>query len=213
MNMMNIINYITKYCKQFLKIDTWRTYFIVIFVIPIFKSYTISFYKGLFQESINNAYILEIFSVLSILLGLMVGTLILWVYNDIYLWVKGYLIKKGILEEKKEKERKEYINSRNVMSVYLQDLDVWARKNNCYDKVPKALWEELRVAKKALKFSYGSYNNISLILLLERYIKLHSYMKINKKIFKLLGNNKSNKILLKYYKIKYFIIFWIRSFK
>lgn len=192
---MNIINYIRECCKPFQKMETWKGYFFVFFITSNFKDYITSYIKALFQGSLTNPYVLEIFLGFVVVFGLMLSTIIYKVLNDIYLRVKEYLIKNGVIGKKKEKlekERKEYLSSKNIKIVFLQDLDVWARKNNCYDKVPEALWEELRVAEKRSKINYGGFEKIPLEVLKERYIRLHFQIEIVKKIIKLLENNKSN---------------------
>lgn len=218
MILMKIINYAKKYLKGLLKPRFIGICLFSAFVFPFIKSDILKFFaKWLFKLKGHNTDYDLIFNGLPIIVGLILCNLIITMFTDIYRSVKESFKQEKSTEkstEESNRKRLNYMGTKEVFTFHIHDLEVWARKNNLYDKVPETLWEELRVAKKACTFRYTIYEDIPLRPLLKRYRKINYFMNINTKIFMLLRNNKSNNILLKcYYKIKSFIAIKFRKYK
>lgn len=195
---INIINYAKKYTKQVLKLKFLMICLLSAFFFPLIKSnITWLCDKLLLNFKGQILYYEFIFNSLSLIVGFIMCHLIIYIFNDVYIWILKYF-----KLEKNNDKKLNSISSKEVYVFYMQDCEVWARKNNLYENVPENLWEELRIARKGLKINYTNCDIISFKYLLKRQRSIAYFMKINTRVLIFLENNKSNNIFLRcYYKI------------
>jgi len=200
---MKIINYIKKYFRRFLKPEFLIICLLSVFIFPLIRPSILWFCYYFLSKNIGeilwHEYIYYIFA--SIVCFIIFG-LVTAISSDFCSWIK----KKFFRQKEDIYSDLEFKKSYGVFSFYILDLESWAKKNNLYNKVPENLWEEFRIAKSNLDFRFLSFDRISFKHLLKRYRKIDHFMVINTKIFKLLRNNKSEGLLLKFFnKITNFI--------
>lgn len=144
-----------------------------------------------------------VFKTYPLFVTLIICNLIVTVFYDLCLLVKEYFKQ----EKKIVVNKLDYKQSSEVYIFFMQDVDVWAKKNKSYDRVPETDWEKIRVKKKGLNFEKRDYENIPLSSLKIRFYQIELVSKLSIKAIELLENNNSNNILKKcYYKVKNFII-------
>jgi hypothetical protein len=191
---MKIINFTKRYFKRFSKPEFIIICLLSVFVFPLIRPSIIWFCYFFLSKNIGEILWDEyIYYVLASIVCFVVFGLVTAILSDFCSWVKKFFRKKETIYSDLE-----FKKSDGIFSFYILDLESWAKKNNLHNKVPENLWEKLRVAKSNLDFRFVSYNRISFKYLLKRYRKINQFMVINTKIFKLLRNDKSESIIIKF---------------
>ena len=193
-NLMKIINYTKKYFRRFSKPEFIIICLLSVFIFPLIRPNIIWFCYTFLSKNIGDILWHEhMYYVFASIVCFVVFGLVTAISSDFCSWIKKFFWQKEAIYFNLEFKRYE-----GVFSFYIIDLESWAKKNNLHSKVPENLWEKLRTARSNLNFRFVSYNRISFKYLLKRYRKINHFMVINTKIFKLLRNNKSESIILKF---------------